>query len=75
MKINFVIKKILTQEIKTGRLRVCDKMNGVPLFCECLSKFCCHHSASAEGWVTNNTNIDTIHPENSILWKGGLQIT
>ena len=51
-----MVKQVLTEKIKPGGLRVRDEMDLVALFGKGFAQFGCHHTATAEGRVTNNSD-------------------
>ena len=58
----FVIKNIGDKTVQPHRLLIADKMHLVAFLRQCLSQFRSQNTASAKGWITDDTNPhDLIH--------------
>ncbi len=55
-----MVKNVLIEKIKPGRLLVGNKMNLMVVLGESLAKFSCYYATAPEGRITDNTDFHSV---------------
>src|SRR6056297_1443018 len=56
-QINFMKRDVCPECVEPCRARIAQDMELMPFVCEPFCKFRCNNTATAKGWIANNSNV------------------